>query len=185
MQVSAILVQNIQVSHLTRKHSPVFVPKSHCRHSTNCKAATRFCLGYALPPRFREYTYIEILKSKQDDRYRPSDRLWCWNLGPCQHSRTYFRGFSVQAVDRDRCFGLSRCHSHHVLGCRRASSDLSKVMLNRPNSRCGLASNHFCRDDGAKTGAVKMISKILKTTMHLPDRIQAICWVQFWAWIGE
>ena len=29
-----------------------------------------------------------------------------------------------------------------------------------------------------------MISKILKTTMHLPDRIQAICWVQFWAWIG-
>ncbi|CAF9928070.1 MAG: hypothetical protein ALECFALPRED_003940 [Alectoria fallacina] len=40
------------------------------------------------------------------------------------------------------------------------------------------------RDDGAKAGAVKMISKILKTTMHLPDRIQAICWVQFWAWIG-
>ena len=30
-----------------------------------------------------------------------------------------------------------------------------------------------------------MISKILKTTMHLPDRIQAICWVQFWAWIGN
>ena len=28
------------------------------------------------------------------------------------------------------------------------------------------------------------MSKILKTTMHLPDRIQAICWVQFWAWIG-
>lgn len=21
--------------------------------------------------------------------------------------------------------------------------------------------------------------------MHLPDRIQAICWVQFWAWIGK
>ena len=30
-----------------------------------------------------------------------------------------------------------------------------------------------------------MISKILKTTMHLPERIQAICWVQFWAWIGN
>lgn len=29
-----------------------------------------------------------------------------------------------------------------------------------------------------------MVSKILKTTWHLPDRIQAICWVQFWAWIG-
>lgn len=46
-------------------------------------------------------------------------------------------------------------------------------------------SNYACRDDGAKTGAVRMISKILKTTMHLPDRIQAICWVQFWAWIGN
>ena len=29
-----------------------------------------------------------------------------------------------------------------------------------------------------------MISKILKTTLDLPMRIQAICWVQFWAWIG-
>ena len=29
-----------------------------------------------------------------------------------------------------------------------------------------------------------MISKILRTTTNLPDRIQAICWVQFWAWIG-
>lgn len=40
------------------------------------------------------------------------------------------------------------------------------------------------RDGDAKPGAVKMVRKILKTTMHLPDRIQAICWVQFWAWIG-
>jgi len=31
---------------------------------------------------------------------------------------------------------------------------------------------------------MKTIAKILKTTMNLPDRIQAICWVQFWAWIG-
>ena len=29
-----------------------------------------------------------------------------------------------------------------------------------------------------------MVGQILKTTMHLPNRIQAICWVQFWAWIG-
>lgn len=40
------------------------------------------------------------------------------------------------------------------------------------------------READVKTGAFKMISKILKTTTHLPDRIQAICWVQFWAWIG-
>ncbi|KAI9834726.1 MAG: hypothetical protein M1819_002811 [Sarea resinae] len=29
-----------------------------------------------------------------------------------------------------------------------------------------------------------MVAQILKTTLHLPDRIQAICWIQFWAWIG-
>lgn len=29
-----------------------------------------------------------------------------------------------------------------------------------------------------------MISQLLKTTMELPPRIQAICWAQFWAWIG-
>ncbi|KAL9038083.1 MAG: hypothetical protein Q9214_005424, partial [Letrouitia sp. 1 TL-2023] len=40
------------------------------------------------------------------------------------------------------------------------------------------------KDADAKAGAFRMVSKILKTTWHLPDRIQAICWVQFWAWIG-
>lgn len=30
-----------------------------------------------------------------------------------------------------------------------------------------------------------MISQILTTTLHLPPRIQAICWIQFWSWIGE
>lgn len=42
----------------------------------------------------------------------------------------------------------------------------------------------YTRDADVRSGALKMISKILKTTMNLPDRIQAICWVQFWAWIG-
>lgn len=40
------------------------------------------------------------------------------------------------------------------------------------------------READAKSGAVKLLGKILKTTWHLPDRIRAICWVQFWAWIG-
>lgn len=40
------------------------------------------------------------------------------------------------------------------------------------------------KDADARSGAVTMISKILRTTWHLPDRIRAICWVQFWAWIG-
>lgn len=49
---------------------------------------------------------------------------------------------------------------------------------------CYAVADMLYRDGESKSSAIKMISKILKTTMHLPDRIQAICWVQFWAWIG-
>lgn len=33
-------------------------------------------------------------------------------------------------------------------------------------------------------GAVDMLMKILTTALHLPSRINAICWIQFWSWIG-
>ena len=40
------------------------------------------------------------------------------------------------------------------------------------------------KDADVKSSAIKTLSTIIKTTMNLPERIQAICWVQFWAWIG-
>lgn len=40
------------------------------------------------------------------------------------------------------------------------------------------------READAKSGGVKIIRQIIKTTLHLPPRIQSICWAQFWAWIG-
>ncbi|KAI9842296.1 MAG: hypothetical protein M1837_007366 [Sclerophora amabilis] len=40
------------------------------------------------------------------------------------------------------------------------------------------------RDSDAQSGVLKMLSQIFKLTLHLPERIQAICWAQFWAWIG-
>lgn len=40
------------------------------------------------------------------------------------------------------------------------------------------------RGTDATNGGIKIVRKIIKTTMHLPPRIQAICWAQFWAWIG-
>ncbi|OJJ79905.1 putative sucrose transporter [Aspergillus glaucus CBS 516.65] len=40
------------------------------------------------------------------------------------------------------------------------------------------------RDSDGEAGAMQVISQLLKTTMELPPRIQAICWAQFWAWIG-
>ena len=38
--------------------------------------------------------------------------------------------------------------------------------------------------DGA-FGAFGTVAKVWRTTLHLPPRIQAICWIQFWAWIGK
>ena len=29
-----------------------------------------------------------------------------------------------------------------------------------------------------------LLSQIFTTVLHVPDRIQSICWVQFWSWIG-
>ncbi|KAJ5289148.1 hypothetical protein N7478_002178 [Penicillium angulare] len=40
------------------------------------------------------------------------------------------------------------------------------------------------RDSEGNVGAIQVISQLFKTTMELPPRIQAICWAQFWAWIG-
>jgi solute carrier family 45 protein 1/2/4 len=33
-------------------------------------------------------------------------------------------------------------------------------------------------------GALDTFKKILTTALHLPTRIRAICWIQFWCWIG-
>lgn len=41
-----------------------------------------------------------------------------------------------------------------------------------------------CRDSEGKAGAIQVIQQLFKTTLDLPPRIQAICWAQFWAWIG-
>ena len=35
-----------------------------------------------------------------------------------------------------------------------------------------------------KSSPITIAKKIITTTMNLPPRIQAICWAQFWAWIG-
>lgn len=35
-----------------------------------------------------------------------------------------------------------------------------------------------------KSSPITIAKKIISTTANLPPRIQAICWAQFWAWIG-
>jgi solute carrier family 45 protein 1/2/4 len=39
-------------------------------------------------------------------------------------------------------------------------------------------------ESGIKEGPIQILRKIFSSAMNLPPRIQAICWVQFWSWIG-
>jgi solute carrier family 45, member 1/2/4 len=38
--------------------------------------------------------------------------------------------------------------------------------------------------EGTKQGSFRFVRQIVHKLLHLPPRIQAICWAQFWAWIG-
>jgi len=41
------------------------------------------------------------------------------------------------------------------------------------------------RESDEKSGDIfRIVRQIIRTTLHLPPRIQSICWAQFWAWIG-
>ena len=37
---------------------------------------------------------------------------------------------------------------------------------------------------GSKKSLFSIVADIYRTTINVPPRIQAICWVQFWSWIG-
>ncbi|KAG0651108.1 General alpha-glucoside permease [Hyphodiscus hymeniophilus] len=40
------------------------------------------------------------------------------------------------------------------------------------------------RGSESPQGIIQIVRQIFRTTMDLPPRIQAICWAQFWSWIG-
>lgn len=40
------------------------------------------------------------------------------------------------------------------------------------------------KESQARDGPIQIVSQIFHSTMSLPPRIQAICWAQFWSWIG-
>lgn len=40
------------------------------------------------------------------------------------------------------------------------------------------------RHDPRYAGRFKFIQQIWSTLLHLPPRVRAICWAQFWSWIG-
>ncbi|KAK2040534.1 sucrose transporter [Colletotrichum somersetense] len=49
------------------------------------------------------------------------------------------------------------------------------------NERVLVSTRH---DHRKATGRFKVVRQIWSTLLHLPPRIQAICWAQFWSWIG-
>jgi solute carrier family 45 protein 1/2/4 len=40
------------------------------------------------------------------------------------------------------------------------------------------------KESESSAGVVQIVRQIFRATMTLPPRIQAICWAQFWSWIG-
>ena len=40
------------------------------------------------------------------------------------------------------------------------------------------------RDSDPQDGILRIVCQIFHATVNLPPRIQAICWAQFWSWIG-
>jgi len=40
------------------------------------------------------------------------------------------------------------------------------------------------KESNSKEGVLQIVRQIFHATMTLPPRIQAICWAQFWSWIG-
>ena len=47
-----------------------------------------------------------------------------------------------------------------------------------------LVTNNNDEEDVEDGGVLDMFKQIWTTALNLPDRIAAICWVQFWCWIG-
>ncbi|KAL8714777.1 MAG: hypothetical protein Q9220_001290 [cf. Caloplaca sp. 1 TL-2023] len=95
----------------------------------------------------------------------------------------HLAGYGVSTIDLLKVFGRTLGDSQFKQCCVLAAAALLLsvgVTSWAVDERVLIAA----RDADVKSSAVKLVGKILKTTWQLPDRIRAICWVQFWAWIG-
>ncbi|KAL9586360.1 MAG: hypothetical protein Q9203_003887 [Teloschistes exilis] len=95
----------------------------------------------------------------------------------------HLAGYSVSTIDLLQVFGKTLGDSQFKQCCVIAAFALLLsvgVTSWAVNERILISA----RDADVKSGTLNFLSKILKTTWHLPDRIQAICWIVFWAWIG-
>ena len=104
---------------------------------------------------------------------------WASRMGAVGH----LVGYAVGTIDLQSIFGKALGDSQFKQLCLIAAFFLLLavgITSYATDERILVSS----KDADVRSGALKTLSKIVKTTMNLPDQIQAICWVQFWAWIG-
>ena len=80
------------------------------------------------------------------------------------------------------CTRSVNCYSHYLLGSDGAYPGATSVSISKTldASVCLFMFSASERD----SSPFKVLSTLLYRTLHLPPRIQGICWVQFWSWIG-
>ena len=93
-------------------------------------------------------------------------------------------GYAVGTIDLPKIFGQSLGDSQFKQLCLIAAV----FFLSTVGITCYAVEERIlvsAKDADVKSGILKTLGTLIKTTLNLPDRIQAICWVQFWAWIGN
>ncbi|KKZ62228.1 hypothetical protein EMCG_03290 [[Emmonsia] crescens] len=91
----------------------------------------------------------------------------------------HLAGYAIGSVDMLGIFG-------HALGDTqfKQMTVIAAIFLILSVSVTSLKRFNAIRDSDKKIGAIKILAQLFRTTVNLPPRIQAICWAQFWAWIG-
>ncbi|KAK8199442.1 sucrose transporter [Phyllosticta capitalensis] len=92
-------------------------------------------------------------------------------------------GYGAGALDLEAIFGTALGDTQF----KQLIVVAAIALLTCTGITCWAVSEKVLVDDGEPrpgNGAVDILAQMVRTTTNLPPRISAICWVQFWAWIG-
>ncbi|KAK8246552.1 sucrose transporter [Phyllosticta capitalensis] len=93
-------------------------------------------------------------------------------------------GYGAGALDLEAIFGTALGDTQF----KQLIVVAAIALLTCTGITCWAVSEKVLVDDGEPrpgNGAVDILAQMVRTTTNLPPRISAICWVQFWAWIGN
>ncbi|KAF2404567.1 hypothetical protein EJ06DRAFT_579167 [Trichodelitschia bisporula] len=93
-------------------------------------------------------------------------------------------GYAAGAMDLSQIFGTSIGDSQF----KQLTVVAAVTICATVGTTCWAVSERVLVSSGRgqdeSIGAMATFSQIMTTALHLPDRIAAICWIQFWCWIG-